>query len=354
MINIEKEKNLAPLTTFGVGGVARYFVEVFSEHTLSQAVDFAKQNRAPIFLLGGGSNILVSDAGFNGMVIQNKIKGSKIDARLGLVVSSAGEDWDRLVENCITQKLAGVECLSGIPGSVGGAVVQNIGAYGQTFGNVVARVRVFDTRTKKFKELDRSQCGFEYRNSLFKQNIGRFIIISVMFKLKPGGAPNTSYQDLKEIFGDRVPSLSEVRDSVLEIRAGKGMVINPKYESYKSAGSFFRNPVIDQNLFDRIRPELEQGSPSKPWFWPAEHNKIKISAAYLIGKAGFPKGYKEENVGISPKQNLAIINRGEATASEIYNFAQKIKRSVLERFGVELVEEVIFVGEFVDGGALSA
>jgi UDP-N-acetylmuramate dehydrogenase len=346
MLNIEQDKLLAPWTTFKIGGLAKYFVEVFDERGLLQAVEFAKAKNLPVFVLGGGSNILVSDEGFSGLVILNRIKGVEVDANTGIVRAGAGEVWDYLVEKSVEANLAGIECLSGIPGTVGGAVVQNIGAYGQTFGDVVAEIEALNIETLKSEKLSAAEAKFAYRNSLFKENPGTYVITYVRIKLIPHGEPTLVYHDLAAYFQGKLATLPSVRGAVFEIRARKGMVISDRFESFQSAGSYFKNPVVEKIHFDRIRTDLSFEAPKSPWYWEMSDGRVKISAAHLISKAGFPKGYQEGEAGISPKHNQSIINYGQASASEVYGLAQKIKKAVDEKYGIPLEEEVLMVGNF--------
>lgn len=346
MINIETGKPLADHTTFRVGGEAKYFVEVSSEDELLEAVRFGKRENLPIFVLGGGSNVLISDKGFPGLAILVRIKGIEISGT-GMLRASAGEGWDEVVEVSVKRDLAGVECLSGVPGFVGGAVVQNIGCYGQTLGDVIVSVRALDIRIEEFKEFRKEECRFAYRSSFFKNNPD-FVVTRATLGLVPDGQPVITYHDVLKYFenGPKRPSLSQVREAVLKIRETKGMVVRPDVDSYKSAGSYFTNPIVSPELFSRIRTEVSSGD-GRPWHWEVPNFGFKLAAAKLISQAGFEKGFMEsERVGISPKQPLAIINAGGASASEIRRFAGKIKSAVKDRFGVDLEEEVVYIGDF--------
>lgn len=345
MISAQPKISLAGYTTFGVGGVAEWLVEVGNENELLQAVEFAKHNNLRILALGGGSNVLVSDAGFSGLVIVNRIK-SLASTDNGEVFVGAGEAWDEVVMRTVEKNLAGIECLSGVPGFAGGAVVQNIGCYGQTLGDRVEKVRAYNIRSRRFEEFSRQECRFVYRGSIFKNN-SDYIVTSFELKLIPKGLPALTYQDVLQFFqGKPRPSLAELREAVLEIRAGKGMIINPNYVSFKSVGSYFKNPVVSQKDLDRIRSVYSEEE-GRPWYWNLPDGTVKVSAAKLISLAGFAKGFVENpRVGISPKQPLAIINLGGATAADITDFAAKIKKGVQQKFGVELEEEVVYIGQF--------
>ncbi len=349
-IVIQKNVPLAPLTTIGVGGNAKYFIEVKSEDEAREALQFARGKDLPVFVLGGGSNIIVNDEGFPGLVIYNKIPGfeslpaqageaagGKVKIRVG-----AGEDWDETVRRTVEAGWAGLENLSGIPGTVGAAPVQNIGAYGASVDGVLTEVRGIDTETLKERTLNNKECEFAYRDSIFKRRPGKFFITGATFELVPGGVADASaYPDVQLYFRDKLepPTIAEMRRAIIEIRSRKGMVILPGYEKFQSAGSFFKNPVVAREAVERI-----EVSCSNPWFWEGKDGKAKISAACLIEQSGFPRGYADGKVGISPKQPLALINLGGASACEVAAFAEKIKAAVKDKFGIELEEETQFVG----------
>lgn len=352
-MNIRENVPLAPLTTFQVGGPARYLAEVKTEDEARQALDFARKNNLPIFVMGGGSNVLVSDEGFPGLVILNRIGGVKIEqsANKTKVSVGAGEDWDSFVARTVAENLSGLEALSGIPGLVGAAPVQNIGAYGREAGEVIASVSVLDMESGEKKEYGREECAFGYRDSFFKSaSPGKYLITAVVFELMPGGAPRVSdYPDVEKYFkGNSQPTLMEVRQAIIEIRARKGMVLLPGYEAYKSAGSFFKNPVVSRTEFEKAKNavEAESGGPgcAGNWFWPQADGRYKLSAACLIERSGFPKGFSRGPVGISPKQPLAVINLGGAKAGDILSLAKDIQASVAAKFGVRLEPEARPVG----------
>lgn len=343
-LNIQKKVSLKKLTTFEVGGKARFFTVVRSQQQAIKAIKFAKGKNLPIFMLGGGSNVVVSDQGFKGLVIKNEIRGCKLGPD-GTVVVAAGENWDEVVAASVSQNLAGIECLSGIPGTAGGAVVQNIGAYGQTLADVILEVRGIKVSENQEFLFAHDQCEFKYRNSLFKRSPGAFLVTTFRLKLKPQGVASITYPDVREHFNQKLNlSLAEVRKAIIEIRARKGYVIMSGYECYKTAGSFFKNPVVSKEKFQSIKSRIS--GCKLPWFWELPNNKVKLSAACLLQETGFAKGYRQGKVGISPKHSLSIVNLGKATASEIKNFAQKIKDAVKDKFGIMLEEEVLYVGDF--------
>jgi UDP-N-acetylmuramate dehydrogenase len=340
---IKQNQPLKQLTTFEVGGPAAFYVEVRNLDDVTGALDFARQKKLKVFILGGGSNVLISDKGFDGLVIANRIKDLrfKIQDQEALVTIGAGENWDDVVAKCVEKGLYGIECLSGIPGSAGGAVVQNIGAYGQTISEVVKSVTVVEIGSGKIKDISSNQCEFEYRQSLFKKNPGKYIVTSFKLNLSKDGEPKLIYHDLQNYFqGKNSPSLAEVRKSVIEIRANKGNVILPGFEIFKTAGSFFKNPIVDKITYEK----LELRGCYDPWHWDMPDDKIKVAAACLLLNAGYKKGTKHGNVGISPKHPLAVVNLSDATASQILGFSRAIQKTVTDKFNIELEREVKLIG----------
>ena len=334
---------LAPLTTFKIGGAARFFVEAKSEDEIISAFKFAEENELPLFVLGGGSNVLISDEGFDGLVLQVSLKG--IEIKKNIVTAKAGEDWDEFVKFCVDSKLAGIECLSGIPGFVGGTPVQNVGAYGQEVSETIETVRAFDRKTKEILELTNADCKFAYRTGIFNTTEkNRFIILAVSFKLIPDGEPKIVYKDLHERYGHRKPTLSAVRKAVLKIRRSKSMVIDEKDPNSQSAGSFFKNPIVSNEEYQLISQNAETNDTEDVPKFRVDENKVKIPAAWLIEKSGFQKGFQFGNVGLSTNHALAIINFGGATAREVLALKNEIQKSVKEKFGIDLQPEPIFVG----------
>lgn len=337
---------LAPLTTFGVGGPARYFVEARSEAEVLEAVDRARGENWPLFVLGGGSNLVVSDQGWPGLVLKIGLKGVEAGGGGNFDVA-AGEEWDAFVAESVARDCAGIECLSGIPGTVGGTPVQNVGAYGQEVAETVTRVRVLDLGNGRISEMTNADCGFAYRTSIFNTTArGRYIVLRVSFALRPGGAPRIEYADLKRYFADlgaAMPSLAETRQAVREIRWSKAMLIVPGDDDSRSAGSFFKNPILPAARFTELAARLEAEGKQIPNY-PAQDGMRKVSAAWLVEQAGFAKGATRGAVGISRRHSLAIVNRGGATAADINALKDEIQRRVREVFGVELQPEPVFVG----------
>jgi len=347
-MELQENIRLAPLTTLGVGGRARFFVRAFSPGDAEAAVEFAERQNLPLFVLGGGSNVLISDQGWPGLVLAIAIRGIQEESSgsTTLFRVGAGENWDAWVEHAVARNCAGVECLSGIPGSVGGTPIQNVGAYGQEVSETIVSVAAFDRCQKCVRHLSASECGFGYRTSAFNTaQRDRFLILRVTYGLRPGGAPRLRYADLERYFRGRdgAPTLSEVRDAVCKIRARKGMLITAGDPDSRSAGSFFKNPVLtaDEHA-DLIRKAGERNleAPS----YPARSQQNKISAAWLVENSGFRKGYRQGGVGISSKHALALVNRGTATAAEIIGLKDEIQKRVQAVWGIRLEAEPVLVG----------
>lgn len=342
-LKISENVPLAPLTTLNVGGAARFFAAVESERELVDAIGFARERGLPVFVLGGGSNVLVADNGFKGLVVRIANKGINFDGPN--VTAAAGEDWDDFCDRCVKRGLAGIECLSGIPGTVGGTPVQNVGAYGQEVSETIVAVRALDLEADRFVDLSNEDCRFAYRASIFNTTRrGRYIVTSVTFRLVPDGEPKIAYRDLRDHFAGRAPTLSETRDAVRAIRSEKGMLVRQGGPDSNSAGSFFKNPVVTGERFLAVVARAEAlGIGDVPHF-DAGPDAFKIPAAWLIEKSGFPKGFRAGNAGISTRHTLALTNRGGASAGEIVALKDLIARRVRTEFGIELVPEPIFVG----------
>jgi UDP-N-acetylmuramate dehydrogenase len=344
---IHEHVPLAPLTTLGVGGPARWFVEATSEAAVVGALSWASERGVPTLVLGGGSNLLVADRGFDGLVLRARLRG--ITGEDGDVEAAAGEPWDELVAHAVARGWAGIECLSGIPGDVGATPIQNVGAYGQEVAETIVGVRAVERSTGATVTLDGARCGFGYRDSVFKrEDAGRFVVVAVRFALRPGGAPSLRYAELaKALAGCAAPSLAEVRETVIGLRRGKSMVLDPSDENFHSAGSFFMNPTLDAADFAEARARVAAAGVLRPGeempSYPAGA-RVKLSAAWLIERAGFHKGTRDGAVGISTRHSLAIVNRGGATAAEVAAFARRVRDGVLARFGVALTPEPVMVG----------
>jgi UDP-N-acetylmuramate dehydrogenase len=342
---------LAPLTTFRLGGPARFFVEAKSAREVEEAVAFAQSKALPLFVLGGGSNLVVADSGWPGLVLKVAILGieqrpGKNDEGKVLFDAGAGESWDRFVSHAVVAQRAGVECLSGIPGSVGGTPVQNVGAYGQEVSETIDSVEAFDLKDSQVRELCSEACGFTYRSSIFNTSErGRFIILRVAYALTPGGEPHLEYADLKRHFEGREtrPNLAETREAVRHIRARKGMLIVAGDPDCQSAGSFFKNPVLSEPQHEDLQKRAAAKGLTLPSY-PALEKSHKVSAAWLVEKSGFARGYSFGHVAISSKHALAIVNRGGATAAEVLALKDQIEQRVEEIWGVRLKPEPVMVG----------
>jgi UDP-N-acetylmuramate dehydrogenase len=342
---------LSPLTTFRIGGPARYFVEARTAGEVQEAVRFAQTKNLPLFVLGGGSNLVVADSGWPGLVLKIAIAGidqhpSSNDEGKVVFNVGAGESWDRFVSHAVVARCSGVECLSGIPGSVGGTPVQNVGAYGQEVADTIESVEVFDLRDGQLRELCKEACGFAYRSSIFNTSErGRFIILRVTYALTPDGEAHVEYADLKRHFEGREtrPNLAETREAVRHIRALKGMLIVPGDPDCQSAGSFFKNPVLSEDQHEDLKKRAVAKGFSIPSY-PALETKKKVSAAWLVEHSGFARGYGFGHVGISTKHALAIVNRGGATAGEVLALKDQIQQRVEEIWGVQLEPEPVIVG----------
>jgi len=341
---------LAPLTTFRIGGPARFFVDANSIGDVQEAVAFARARNLPLFILGGGSNLVIADTGWAGLVLKIGITGidRRPDTHEGNVIFEvgAGESWDRFVSHAVAARCAGVECLSGIPGSVGGTPVQNVGAYGQEVSSTIDSVQAFDLKEGQVRELCNEACGFAYRSSIFNTTErGRFIILRATYALLPDGRPHLEYADLKHHFDGREtpPNLAETREAVRHIRARKGMLIVEGDPDCRSAGSFFKNPVLSEGQHEDLRKRAEAKNLTIPSY-PALDRSKKVSAAWLVEHSGFSRGFGSGHAGISSKHALAIVNRGGATAVEVLALKDEIQHRVEELWGIRLEPEPVFVG----------
>jgi UDP-N-acetylmuramate dehydrogenase len=343
-MNFLEEAPLAPHTTLGIGGPAKWFAEAASEADVFEGVGFARERGLPLFALGGGSNLLVSDAGFAGLVLKIGLKGIERLSE-GMFRVAGGEGWDQFVSLAVAENCAGVECLAGIPGTVGGTPVQNVGAYGQEVSETILGVRALDLRTGQFVEIAGAACGFAYRQSVFNTTErGRFLVTRVDYGLRPGGAPTLQYADLKRHFQgwDGVPSLTEVAAAVRAIRRTKGMFLVAGDPDCASAGSFFKNPVVDRAALAAIAAAVPEGTAIPQY--PVGDGKVKLAAAWLLEQAGFGKGYGDGRAGISTRHTLALVNRGGASAEDVLALSARIVAGVEEKFGVRLEREPVWVG----------
>src|SRR5712691_1202755 len=345
---IQENVPLAPLTTLKVGGPARYFVQAHTIAEVSETVSLARSRNLALFVLGGGSNLVISDAGWPGLVLKIAIIGieERTQNNKSLFEVGAGEEWDKFVAHAVSSNCAGIECLSGIPGSVGGTPVQNVGAYGQEAAETIESVLTLDLRDDQIRELCGEACGFSYRTSIFNTGeSGRYIILRVTYGLTPGGQPRIEYADLKRHFAgwQQIPTLADTREAVRRIRASKAMLITPGDADSRSVGSFFKNPVLSGEQHEDLSCRAAARGLLIPSY-PALVAQRKVSAAWLVEHSGFSKGYGSGRVGISSKHALAIVNRGGATAAEVVALKQHIQQRVQEIWGICLQPEPVFVG----------
>jgi len=339
---------LAEWSTMNVGGPARWFAEARTESEVVDALAWAHQRGAAVHLLGGGSNVVIADEGFDGVVIKVDIGGveSRPRDRQILYSAGAGAPWDELVATSIAANCAGLECLSGIPGLVGGTPVQNVGAYGQDVSGTITRVHVVDRETREPAEFSNPECGFGYRTSRFKRaDADRYVVTRVEYALTPDGSPTIAYADIVNYFREpyvAAPSLAAVRRATLDIRRRKGMVIEDGNPANHSCGSFFVNPVVPRRQLAAVQAKVGDDVPVP--HYTVDDETVKVPAAWLIERAGFAKGYRRGPVGVSPFQAQAIVNHGGAMAADVFALAAAIKRAVLQEFSIALVPEPVFVG----------
>ncbi|MEP7049903.1 MAG: UDP-N-acetylmuramate dehydrogenase [Pseudomonadota bacterium] len=355
----EANVELATRTTLGLGGKAAHFARVESEAELLAALHWASEHELDVRVLGGGSNIVVADAGFNGLVIEMGLRGLSVDPvqpslhtreangqdNAALVQAAAGEPWDDFVAAMVDRNYQGLECLSGIPGRVGATPIQNVGAYGQDVSETISHVVTIDRVTRTQRTFSAAECRFAYRDSFFKSvEPGRFIVTQVSFRLLANGAPAIRYAELERTFASlgTPPSLAQVRETVIALRRSKSMVVDANDPNSRSCGSFFVNPVLSGADF-RTFSERAHGEGDIPTF-PQANGQVKLSAGWLIEHAGFPRGSRDGAVGLSTKHALALVAHEGARAADIARLAQRVQRAVRDRFGVKLDPEPVFWG----------
>ncbi len=341
--------DLASLTTLEVGGPARHYLEVDDEGALLEALGWSRTEGLPVTVLGGGSNVVIADAGVEGLVLRVGLGGIRVqrDGDAALLTAAAGEPWDGVVAHSLADGLAGLECLSGIPGSAGATPIQNVGAYGQEIADVIDSVRVVDRSTLEVSILSPGDLGFDYRTSRLRETPDRFVVLDVSFRLTRGGDAVVRYPELRRALEVHAaaPSPAQVREAVLELRRSKSMVIEPDDPNRRSVGSFFVNPVIEPWAGAELERRVEGlGEGRAVPMYATEPGRVKVSAAWLIEHSGFARGHGRGAVGLSTRHCLALVNRGGATAREIIAFARDIRRAVRDRFGILLQPEPVFLG----------
>lgn len=347
--HIQEFLPLAPYTTLGLGGAARYFAVCRSDEEVREGIAHARERGLPLLILGGGSNLVIADEGFDGLVLKLETRGTnREDAPGGVRLTvAAGEAWDEFVRVSVEQGLSGVECLSGIPGSVGATPIQNVGAYGQEVSQTLEAVAATDIRTGERCSFLNAECRFAYRQSRFRlEDAGRYAVTAVTFVLQEGERPQIRYPELQKKVASTVdlealppgaPALQAVRECVLALRRKKSMVLDPSDPNTKSAGSFFTNPVVSCEAAHRLRAR-HAGLPSYPAI-----GGVKLPAAWLVEHAGFPKGYRSGGAAVSENHSLALVNRG-TTTTELLSLARRIQDAVQEQFGIRLEREPVVIG----------
>jgi UDP-N-acetylmuramate dehydrogenase len=308
------------------------------------ALRWASTRALPVLVVGGGSNLVIGDGGFDGLVVRMATRGQAFSAPGAagevLATAAAGEPWDAFVAEAVARGLAGLECLSGIPGLAGATPIQNVGAYGQEVGETIRSVRAVERATGEIVELSPADCAFAYRDSAFRRAPERYVVLGVTFALRAGGAPTLRYRELADALAGSTPTLADARAAVLALRARKSMVIDPADPNRRSAGSFFTNPIVDAAVAGALGPQAPR--------WPAGPGRVKLSAGWLIEHAGIAKGTRRGAVGVSSRHALALVHHGGGTTAALIALAREVRAAVLARFGVTLSPEPIFVGASLD------
>ena len=345
-MKIEAQVQLAPRTTLGVGGPAAHYARVESEGDVLEALAWASARELSVRVLGGGSNIVVSDSGFPGLVIEMALRGVHSEARgdVHVVRAAAGEPWDELVASTVSAGQQGLECLSGIPGRVGATPIQNVGAYGQDVSETITEVVTLDVRERTRRVFSKAECEFSYRDSWFKsREPGRYVVTEVTFELRAGAAPAVRYAELERWFTSQnnpSPTLAEVRAAVIQLRRAKSMVLDASDPNSRSCGSFFVNPVLSAQELAAFNARTEQES-NVPRF-PQPDGRVKLAAGWLIEHAGLARGTRDGAVGLSTQHALALVAHEGACTADVARFAERVQRAVYERFGVRLQPEPVF------------
>ena len=348
---IRQNVPLAPLTTFELGGPARFFCQVVTSEDAVWALRWAGDRGLPVFVLGGGSNVVVGDAGFPGLVLQLVARGTEFRSQGDhvLVEAQAGQPWDDVVAAAVARDLAGIECLSGIPGTAGATPIQNVGAYGQEVADTILSLRVLDRRSLVVRELPAAECGFAYRNSVFRRDPGQAIVLSASFALRPGAQPLVAYRELADALASQArPSLSEVREAVLDLRRKKSMVCDAHDPNRRSAGSFFTNPVVGaaqaaEVVAQALRENLAHAPEEVPQY-PLPGGRVKLAAGWLVERAGIVRGLRMGPVGVSSRHALVLVHHGGGSTADLLRLAVHVRDAVALRFAITLQPEPIFLG----------
>ena len=349
-MDVQENVPLAPYTTMGLGGQARFFARGADVESLRRALQWAARRDLPVLVLGGGSNLVLPDEGYGGLVLQVDLRGVSFVPRQGdmEVRAAAGEPWDELVLRCVDAGLAGIECLSGIPGLVGATPIQNVGAYGQEIAQTLVSIEALDRRSLETRRFAADECGLAYRHSRFKgPDRDRYIVTAVHLALRPEGIPRIRYPELLRAVGapptvGGADALHQVRRAVLELRRGKSMLADPQDPDARSVGSFFVNPVLAPEAFAALEAAWAADGDGTPVpSFPAPDG-VKVPAAWLVERAGFARGHVQDGAAVSRKHALALVNRG-ATAAAVRRLAADIREAVKTRFAVELAPEPVIV-----------
>jgi UDP-N-acetylmuramate dehydrogenase len=341
--------SLTALTTLRLGGNAAFYCQATSDVELLAAVGWSKSHGVPVFLLGGGSNLVVADSGFDGLVIHMASRGvhPAVSGAVAELTVAAGEPWDAFVALTVQEGWAGVECLGGIPGQVGSTPIQNVGAYGQDVAETIARIRVLDRTTMSIEWIEAPSLAFTYRDSLLRRHLQRWVVLDVVFRLHVSGVPSVRYAELKKSL-EHLPSptLQDVHNKVIELRKRKSMVLDANDPNTQSAGSFFTNPMVDVATAAHVLKVAQAafGAAVEVPQWPQADGKIKLAAGWLIEKAGFQRGYRKGSVGISSNHALALVHHGGGRTADLLDLAHEVRRGVRDTFNVQLEAEPILLG----------
>ena len=340
-LQIEQGVSLAPYTSLELGGAAEQFARIRERHQLIEALSWAHKNSQPVTMLGGGSNVIVNDRGVTGLVLRMETQGVSIDSATGMVTAQAGESWDSLVERCVAAQLSGIECLSGIPGSVGAAPIQNIGAYGQELSQTVKAVEVLDLRSLSTHWVEPSACDFSYRQSRWKRAPGQEVVLALQLQLAPHACPQLHYAELVRALAGAEPTPERIRQQVLALRRNKSMLLEAGSTdpNRRSVGSFFLNPVVSASEAQRMS-EQASGLPQ----YPQADGTVKLSAAWLIEHAGTSKGERHGAVGVSSRHCLALVHHGGGSTHALLELAAELRGRVQKRFGLALELEPVRLG----------
>jgi UDP-N-acetylmuramate dehydrogenase len=341
---------LAPLTTLELGGPARHFIDATDDDTIAQALAWAGARALPVLILGGGSNMVVADRGWDGLVLRIATRGRRFDAAGGevLLTAAAGEPWDDVVADSVARGLAGLECLSGIPGFVGATPIQNVGAYGQEVADTIRSVKVLERASGRVLDLAPAACAFGYRDSAFKRAPDRHVVLAVTFALRPGGAPTVRYRELADALAGTQPALAAVRATVLALRRKKSMLIVGGDPNRRSVGSFFMNPIVPAAQAEAVAARaVALGAIARADEmprWPAAGGAVKLSAGWLIERAGIRKGHRRGAVGVSSAHALALVHHGGGSTAALLELAQEVGDAVHAQFAMTLLPEPTMIG----------